>query len=67
MAGSFSVTISNLSGLNAGTLRAEASELKWVLDTGLQKLVSSQATSVTLTDRNGNNVGSMSWTQVNTR
>lgn len=67
MAGSFSVTMSNLSGLggNGGTKRAEAAELKWVLDVGLQQLVASHAASIPLKDRNGNSVGTMTWTPAN--
>ncbi len=65
MAGSFSVTISNLSGLG-GTRRAEASEIAIAVETGLQQLVSAHATSVTLKDRNGNTLGTMSWSPVAT-
>jgi hypothetical protein len=61
MAGSLTVTISNLSGLGP-TKRAEASEIKNAIDAGLTLLVSAHQTSVTLYDRNRNNIGSMSWT-----
>lgn len=69
MAGSFSVTISSLSVLasNNGTKRAEVSEIKWIIEAGLQKLASTHSTSVTLTDRSGANVGTMGWTPNNTR
>jgi hypothetical protein len=65
MAGSFTVTISNLSGLGA-TKRAESSEIKAALDDGLRLLVSAHQTSITLFDRNHNSIGTMSWTPVAT-
>lgn len=66
MAGSFSVTISNLSALGiGGSRRAEASEIKDMLDRALQTLVSSHSTSINFKDRNGTAAGTMSWTPVN--
>lgn len=65
MAGSFSVTISNLSGLG-GSKRAEAAEIQGMVERGLQVLVSSHATAVTLKDRNGTTAGTISWAPVNT-
>ena len=66
MAGSFTVTISSLSALNiGGSKRSEASEIKDIIDRGLQILVSSHATSITLKHRDGTTAGTMSWTQVN--
>jgi hypothetical protein len=65
MAGSFSVTISNLSGLGA-TKRAESSEIAAAVNDGIRQLVSAHATSITLKDRNGNTLGTMSWSPVAT-
>jgi hypothetical protein len=65
MAGSFTVTISNLSGLGA-TKRAESSEIKAAVDAGLLLLVSAHQTSVNLFDRNHNSIGTMSWTPAST-
>lgn len=67
MAGSFSVTISSLSALGIGSSkRAEASEISFMIETGLQQLVSAHSTSIALKDRNGNSAGTMTWTPVNT-
>jgi hypothetical protein len=63
MAGSFTVTISNVTGLGA-TKRAEASEIANAIQVGINQLVSSHATSITLTDRNKNVLGTMSWSPV---
>ena len=68
MAGSFSVTISNLSALNIGsTRRSEAIEIQEMVDRAMQVMVSSLSTSVTFKDRNGTNTGTMtvSWTPAN--
>jgi len=66
MAGSFSVTISNLSPLNVGgSKRAELTEIKEMIDRALQVLVSSQATSISFKDRNGTAAGTMTWTPAN--
>lgn len=66
MAGSFSVTISNLSALNiGGSKRSEATEIEDMVRRGMQVLVSSHATSIPLKDRVGNTAGTMSWTPVN--
>lgn len=66
MAGSFSVTISNLSALNiGGTRRAEAIEIQEMIDRALQVMVSSHQTSISFKDRAGNAAGTISWTPVN--
>jgi hypothetical protein len=67
VSGSFTVTISNLSGLLiGGSKRAEAAEISNWVETGLTQLVAAEATSITLKDRSGNTAGTMSWTPVNT-
>lgn len=67
MAGSFSVTISNLSILNiGGSKRAESTEIKEMLDRALQVLASSHQTSISFKDRNGAAAGTMTWVPVNT-
>jgi hypothetical protein len=67
MAGSFSVTISSLSSMHiGGNKRFEATEIVAAVDAALQKMVVGNLTSVTLYDRIGANVGTMSWTPVNT-
>jgi hypothetical protein len=66
MAGSFSITISSLSALNiAGSKRSELTEIKEMVDRAMQTLVSTQATSVSFKDRQGNSAGKISWTPVN--
>lgn len=66
MAGSFSVTISNLSAMNIGPNRhTEAGEIAETVVRYLQVLASSHATSITMKDRAGNTVGTMSWTPAN--
>jgi hypothetical protein len=65
MAGSLTVTISSLSALNVGeTKRAELTEISEMITRGLQVLMSSQATSVSLKDRNGTTAGTISYTAV---
>lgn len=67
MAGSFSLTISSLSGLGiGGSKRAEAAEIANWVEAALQKMVSSGATSISFKDRNGNAAGTLSWTPINT-
>jgi hypothetical protein len=66
MAGSFSITISSLSALNiGGTKRSELTEIKEMVDRAMQTLVSTQATSVSFKDRQGNSAGTISWTPAN--
>lgn len=66
MAGSFSVTISNLSALNIGSSkRSEATEIADMIQRAMQVLVSSHATSISFKDRNGTAAGTISWTPVN--
>jgi hypothetical protein len=67
MAGSFTITISSLSTLAiGGSKRAEAAEISAWVETALQKLVSSELTSIALKDRSGNAAGTMTWVPVNT-
>lgn len=66
MAGSFSVTISSLSGLNIGPSKhSEAQEIGEMINRYIQVLTSSHATSITMKDRFGNVAGTMSWTPAN--
>lgn len=66
MAGSFTISISNLSALGiGGSRRAEASEIAAWVETALQQMVSTHSTSISFKDRNGNTAGTLSWTPVN--
>lgn len=66
MSGSFSLSIPNLGVMHVGsTRRSEASEIKNAVDVVMQKMVSSAGTSFNIIDRLGANVGSLSWTPVN--
>jgi hypothetical protein len=66
MAGSFSITISNLSALNiGGTRRSEAVEIEEMVHRALQVMVANHQTSVSFKDRNGNAAGTISWTPAN--
>lgn len=67
MAGAFTVSITSTSVLNiGGSTRSEAAEIQDIILRGLQVMVSSHSTSITLKDRNGNTAGTMNWTKANT-
>jgi hypothetical protein len=67
MAGSFTVSIPDLSSLHiGGTKRSEAAEIAaWVL-TAMQQVVAAHATAPALKDRKNNSAGTVSWVPVNT-
>jgi len=69
MAGSLTISLTNLSAnLIGSSKRAEATEIMWMIDTALQKIVSNYniAQPVTILDRAGNSAGTLGWTPVNT-
>jgi hypothetical protein len=67
MAGSLTISIPSLSALGVGeTKRAELTACVEIIERGLQVLMSSQATSISMKDRNGTTAGTISWSMVNT-
>ena len=66
MAGSLTVTISNLSVVSVGpNRRSEAQVLSEMIGRSLQIMASSHATSITMKDLSGNVAGTLSWTPLN--
>lgn len=66
MSGSHSTTISDLANAAVGgNRRAEACEIMWAIEDALRKMVASGTQSITLFDRAGNNLGTLSWTPKN--
>lgn len=67
MAGSVTISLPNLSaGVIGSSKRSEASEIQWWIDNALRQMVASGSASVSITDRAGTLVGTLSWTPVNT-
>ena len=63
MAGSFTITISDLAPLSVDTGRAEIGEILYAVTRSMQRMAASQATSISLTDRNGRVIGTAGWTK----
>jgi len=66
MAGSFTITISNLSVLNiGGTKRSELTEIMEMVHRSMQAFAATNGVMTSFKDRQGNSAGSIAWTPAN--
>lgn len=66
MAGSLTVTISNISAISVGpSRRSEAQVLSELITRSLQVMAAAHTTTITMKDLSGNVAGTLSWTPLN--